>query len=437
MKLTYLTFDCLEYVLDYLDLTDLVNVADSTKQLNRAARLVFMRKYGDWAVTFSDIKMAADQPFEITGGEIECKTLKASLQLLRCVGPVVSKITFNGGQIREQDIDNVSEIIYKLFTYINNYCAEYLKELSIASSLVAGPNYREYCSIDLLEYFEKPFENLIRLEIDNNNFTAKKCLARIFPKLQHMKISTNKNETFYKINTMHFPYLDNLEILQCGGNEDKLLPDFLRLNPQLKELSLRSAYYSSKLNANLFRCAVKSLQNIETFRLSYMKTTQVRGDFISMRNVKSFEIVLCALEELPVYFLPFSFQQLKKFYINFPQKQLCVPFVEEFFEFIGRHPTITHLYIRGSNTVMTKNFNWSRLAKSLSSLVEIEIPNFFSAGEAFDIVAKFKSLKRFYFRSCENSDSFQTRFGGKWKVKTTGFDRYNQAKITVELKRRI
>lgn len=39
-------FDCLENVREYLELPDLLNFADTSKQLNKAAELFYTRKYG-------------------------------------------------------------------------------------------------------------------------------------------------------------------------------------------------------------------------------------------------------------------------------------------------------------------------------------------------------------------------------------------------------
>lgn len=43
MKFTDLNFDCLEIVLEYLNLIDFLNVTDTSKRLNKAAELVFAR----------------------------------------------------------------------------------------------------------------------------------------------------------------------------------------------------------------------------------------------------------------------------------------------------------------------------------------------------------------------------------------------------------
>lgn len=128
MKFTDLNLDCLEIVLEYLNLIDLLNVADTNKRLNKAAELVFVRekiKHGSKYVTFGNTKILRDRSFKITREEIYIDDLKTSLQLLRCVGRVVSKIKFNKlrGMSRNQ-----CEIDCQVATYINKYCTEHLNQ---------------------------------------------------------------------------------------------------------------------------------------------------------------------------------------------------------------------------------------------------------------------------------------------------------------------
>lgn len=54
MKITDLNIICLEDIFEYLDVLNLLNVADSNKRLNFAARFVFRRKHGKMSVAFMD-----------------------------------------------------------------------------------------------------------------------------------------------------------------------------------------------------------------------------------------------------------------------------------------------------------------------------------------------------------------------------------------------
>lgn len=52
LKLTTIINDCKELIFDYLDWSDLINIADSSKQLNTSVCRVFYRKYGHGKVDF-------------------------------------------------------------------------------------------------------------------------------------------------------------------------------------------------------------------------------------------------------------------------------------------------------------------------------------------------------------------------------------------------
>lgn len=47
LKLTTINDDCKELIFDLLNLMDLVNIAETNKQLNTAVCAVFQRKYGN------------------------------------------------------------------------------------------------------------------------------------------------------------------------------------------------------------------------------------------------------------------------------------------------------------------------------------------------------------------------------------------------------
>lgn len=76
MKFTDLNIDCLEIVLEYLELIDLLNVADSTKRLNKVAELVFARKHGKKDVNFGGTQVSQNRSFRISPFTIDIEDLK-------------------------------------------------------------------------------------------------------------------------------------------------------------------------------------------------------------------------------------------------------------------------------------------------------------------------------------------------------------------------
>lgn len=181
MKFTDLNFDCLENVLEYLKLIDLLNVADTSKRLNKAAELVYAQKYGKKKVRFGDMTDArvseGDHGIEITGKHININDFKTDLQLMRCVGSVISSIEFLFLKNAERNLGIREKIEFGLFSYINIYCAEYLKEFHIGALKVKSDDNLSYVSLvnreNLLDHFDNSFSSVECFEIPATVFTER------------------------------------------------------------------------------------------------------------------------------------------------------------------------------------------------------------------------------------------------------------------------
>lgn len=267
MKFTDLNLDCLENVLGYLDLINLLNVADSTKRLRKAAVLVFARRNGSKIMVFGWLRMSRERLVnessknEYADATILIIDLKTALQLLRCFGCVISKIQ----SISHKNTIGVQpEIFRELFIYINKYCTEHLNQLELESQ--GG----------LLEYFDKPFANLKKFATTDGEYTEKCCLNTIFPNMEQLSCVHNNDGSLYSIYTKHFPHLKELKIKEYGDGEydpeemEKMMTNFLRLNPQLKSLSIEQ-YYTERYNFTVdsIRNMVDSLQILKLSHLCY------------------------------------------------------------------------------------------------------------------------------------------------------------------------
>ena len=125
MKITDLTIDCLEEILEYLNLANLLNVANSNKRLNRAACFVFRRKHGERKVALVSHETYTG-PIAIKSGEVWVGRLIDHFRVLRCFGCVTShlKINLNYSIGTEKHFNRIC-------SYTNEYCAESLIKLNI------------------------------------------------------------------------------------------------------------------------------------------------------------------------------------------------------------------------------------------------------------------------------------------------------------------
>ncbi|XP_055306465.1 uncharacterized protein LOC129570773 [Sitodiplosis mosellana] len=415
MKLTDLNFDCLENILEYLELVDLLNAADSCKRLNKAAELVFDRKHGKKTVSFGEMQISTLRLVKYKFGDIHVNDLKTGLQLLRCLGRVIHKICFEQ-LIFEESIQ--LEIDRKLATYVNAYCAEYLKE---------GDFQRN----GVLEYFDKPFPKLRGIHVLECKFTEINRIKRLFPNLESLMCSHYEDVSFYNTNATHFPRLKSLTFFELGYDpisdvrheqnlRNEMVSEFLKLNPQLKELHVSSfALADSYLTIDLIRSEVDNLQNIESLYLD-LKPITVHDDIdniIHMKRVKTFITSLRHYNnEWPTCSLPFSFEKLEKFDVSPPKQIEFLPnFFEDFFNFIDKFPKITDLSI--SSYENSSAMDWSRLTRSLPLLVTISIHISFSTDEAIDFMAKFPLLRKFNFMlsDLDELEYLCQRLGKKWR----------------------
>lgn len=395
MKFTDLNFDCLEILLEYLELLDLLNVADSTKRLRRAAQLVYARKYGNRVVSVDDVIISPNQRLEFEEDRIKTNDFRTSLRLLRCFGSAINNIQY----LSDGETSNQCKIDRQILCYINTYCAEYLKDLEIIQN--------ESVQSDLFEYFKKPFSALVSLTVIDCNFTGSTCINRLFPKLKTLDFSFFSNTSFLNV-TENFCHLEKLCIEDFSDDitlDKEMVMSFLQKNTQLKELKLMNYYNSDNSSLSMIQDAVGCLQNLEILSLkTFVENGEESFERIRFENVRAFQLYVRKWNVSPI--IPFSFKQLHSFVIEFPKSEFQSSFKEEFFNFINRHPTITHLAI--SNIENVEVVDWSRLAKSLPLLVEIWLDDCsLSIREASDIMDKFPKLERFF---CLNSQEILVTF---------------------------
>lgn len=95
MKLTDLGVDCLERIFRYLPIEDLLNLADSNKQLKNTADLVFLLKYSSKIANIVGIAgfQRNDKKMLELGDLISIANPKKVFQLLRCFGNLYPNYT--------------------------------------------------------------------------------------------------------------------------------------------------------------------------------------------------------------------------------------------------------------------------------------------------------------------------------------------------------
>lgn len=328
---------CFELIFPYLDVSDLVNVADSSKQMKEVAELTFFRKYRKLIIEVC-MRMEKDIPkYEIDARDdyLILWDLKTCFGVLRCFGTLISKLSLN--YFYKFTSDRIQHS--RLSQYVMAYCVNNVTELEIFN------NEQELSSL------QKPFANVetVRL-VDCILDGSSMRLNEWFPKMRNLEFVKGRGH-FWKWDTKtddpsfiiaHFPNLEHFGVYvvnneNVGFHEDIVLAT-LRLNPQIRSLSL---HLHSVLDLDaciwpkLFREISESCDHLENLKIvgTFGKEDD---DLIHFKNLKSLHISSIH----PLRMIPFICDKLEYFCIN-------SGIYNQILKFLQNNPSISKLKILG------------------------------------------------------------------------------------------
>lgn len=216
-NITNIYYDCLERILDLLDLKDLLNLAQTCKRLQIAAAA----KFGD---TYGEYRVELHPRYGFYSSEIYVMTNSVGLYgnirlpFLRCFGSKVSEL---GIQFTNEDrqADRVGQ-------YIIEYCVNNLTKISLRGLLTL-----------LNDSFQKPFQTVAEVSIEECKIKLPlgRCLD-LFPNMHRLELShTAIDQTAIQV---HFPHLKHLFIVNDAetGLTNEEIAQILHSNKQLESL---------------------------------------------------------------------------------------------------------------------------------------------------------------------------------------------------------
>lgn len=323
LKITDLGFDCVEYCLRHLSIEELLNVADSNTELKYVARSIFRRMYRGETIYFTEtLKFRNGNP------HCECDRLsfsprsflaihelKLSLQFFRCFGDFVSEISFKfcpeeSSSVNCQfflnhqiEFDKAQERQHKIIEYINEFCADSLREIGIEK------HYFDHVNCDL-DKLVKPFKNVETIA-GNIFLNTQLKLHEIFPKVRTISMNTDKSfineHTFLHNNSMSncFPYLEHLwiNIDHPYKYKKENFAIALRLSTKIKTLG-GNIWFDVLFDPNNFRLwnSTEHFDNLEQLNLEV--NLQENRHFIEILNTPvSEDLHLKNLKELNIKFI--------------------------------------------------------------------------------------------------------------------------------------
>lgn len=214
LQITTIIDDCKERIFDFLEWTDLINVADTSKKFYPAVCRVFKRKYkgridvgsprynpyvalyfeiSKCLVFKSMLTFIIQFSFEITDQHISSTNQHTvvepdifvtdpgmALKLLRIFGPLIVDlhICYYLFFVPKLPLDSLDHLCRIVDQYLANYCAESLNELSLAYS---------FTDHFLFEHTQKVFHSVKTLSIQLCVF-KNVSLNNIFPNVRTLKL---------------------------------------------------------------------------------------------------------------------------------------------------------------------------------------------------------------------------------------------------------
>lgn len=412
MKLTDLNIDCLEAILEHLELKDLLNVADSNKRLCHASKFVYIEKYGSYIIRFCRInkskqKLIHNESVRMFEDMIDIDYLKCIFQLLRNFGHLISQIYY-----LMWFVYSVEEEIPHIIDYLDYYCRQTLDYIFIS-----------VMKKDQLNSFKNPFTNVKTLEINSIQYTQKHSLIRLFPKVEKLIFTWNDYKYIRESIANHFPYLASVEIASEYPNRDvtcskdrcvKNFKAFLQLNPQLKHLYMQCG---SKTEIEILQWFDELQQNIKCLKLldyhQFFKYSN--GKEINLNHVEHLSIKRYSREQTMCE-IPILCEKLISFQIEIDEQSS-----KHIYKFYQNNSTIRKLTL-GFSAIDDFNVNYTRLLQFLPFLEEItSYYGKLSVDEAYHVLTLFKSLKYFRFFCIEKFDlkKLESYLNAEWSIQFT------------------
>lgn len=193
LQLSHLSYDCWEIVFKFLTFKDLLNVADTNKQLNQMTRSFFEYKYANRLIRINrvgndnnedGIKIESDRNSYVSVSN-ESNTLK----LLRNFGDLIEKLSIRYN--KSNGIEN-----NRIETYIGKYCSQNnsLKEIELFDCPAnAFPSVTE-------DSFEGVDVAVLRLDFgDKNRKNNIYHFSQWFPRIQQLCIFEKSSQSYIPI----------------------------------------------------------------------------------------------------------------------------------------------------------------------------------------------------------------------------------------------
>ncbi|XP_055306340.1 uncharacterized protein LOC129570671 [Sitodiplosis mosellana] len=391
-KLTDVNADCLEHIFKRLSLTDLLNVANSNKQLKPAADLAFKSQFRKRSIKI-------DMERKIVGfSEEDTAEILWSFRfkLLRCFGHLITKLEI--AYVHKPSQEDLKRAAH-IDRYVNEYCADSLVEIRF-----------EGCKASTLDNLTKPFTQVETLGFVGCELVSKLSeLDKWFPKVRRLNFLRANELSGCNDIAVHFPNLLQLSLflpfdeifIDNNRLNEEHFAELLRLNP-----NVRSLFIYGYIDAKFFQSVSEHLQHLETLTICALDDDHISdfgNDSVHFPSVKKLSLINVVCERFPL-----TFDKLECLLA------VLIDMDETLTNFISEHKTLTKLIYSGN-----EHGKEGALLKIASpALVEVDFGYCaFPLDEVVTFMEKCTSLKKLSLGFNDEKDykAVQNRLSKEWR----------------------
>lgn len=390
-RVTDLNPHCLEALVEHLNITDLISLADAHTWLRIAAEVVFLRKYGERLVRIAN----GNWNLILQRSCINVFDLKLKYQIIRCFGKQISKL----------HIDRMnSEHLERFLPYISEYCTQSLIEIRM-----------QYLPKRSLNYFTKPMTSVENVILPINFEGGLGEVAILFPKVTKLILICDVFSHNYVTMDYYLPHLEHFEMrtmqVCITYMSEKIRTEnhcnefyrFLEFNPQLTRLKLpfiQCRNFLQKINDCL-----SHLQNLSIYHFVELQTyPTVHFQYLTKLTITD---PLFIEEQTGFPTIPIQCNQLIDVAFSYLNVSLSDTWAENIYTFFGNNPSIRKITIE--THIEQIKLCPERLASVLPNLCEFNNKGpVFTVFEIHTFFGYNKSLQSFRFESNQNFENYFT-----------------------------
>lgn len=364
-KIMDLNVDCFECIFGHLGFMDLLNVANWNADSQKAAELVYSRRYSQYILKLNGYEARSCIMIDDEYLEITINTAKCCAKVLQCFGDVIKRM-----ELLNFDAENLAVGWSEVERLINEKYTKTLCELKLSN-----------CKYLMLDRIEEAFVNVESLRISCSRMGKLIDLGKWFPMLKRLQLLHNDR----CIQThSSFPYLSYLAMDikdECLSTASFI--EMLKSAPTLETLSL-----SGGMNSNHLQVISESLPNLRHLNLRNFLLSDEPEDVIIFKNVETLSISTGLIGMLPTE-IPFTFEGLSELQV-ITADSLGWPWID----FAMKQTDLVKLRLESTDDDEVTDEHLAELAIALTKLKELEIFADISVDGVNHFLAESKMLQK-------------------------------------------